>query len=105
MWTHGICICMFLERGLPKNGFFSVKYYSGEGVGKFGCKADILWRKSLLQMVLIDELEIKDEDLVDNIGGNASAGQEAEGDKAKVVRPGEEFMLQKKGNDCVIDCC
>jgi hypothetical protein len=81
-----------VERGLPKNGFFSVIYYSGEGLGKNGCKADILWRKALLQMVLIDELDVKDEDEV------VSQEPGAEGEKPKVVKPGEEFMVQKKGS-------
>lgn len=41
------------EEGLPIRGILNVTYYSGEGVGKSGCKPYVSFRKSLLNLVCI----------------------------------------------------
>ena len=74
---------------MSKKGFFSVEYYCGNGKNKKGCKADTLWRRSLLQMVLIDESEIVDED-------NPIPVSERK-------RPGEEFMLSKNRGETILN--
>jgi hypothetical protein len=66
---------------MSKKGFFSVEYYCGNGRNKKGCKADVLWRKSLLQMVLINELEVVDEENPPPI--------------VERIALGEQFMLTK----------
>jgi len=46
------------EEGLPKKGIWDVTYYAGEGKGLKECKPMVKFRKSLLQLVLIEECEV-----------------------------------------------
>lgn len=55
------------EEGLPKKGYLRLVYYSGDNVGKSGCKPDYNTRMALLNMVLIDEKKIVVEDDHDSI--------------------------------------
>ena len=51
----------FTEEGLPAHGKFAFTYYSGEGRNKAGCVPNVMLRKALTHMTLIDENEIIDE--------------------------------------------
>ncbi len=48
---------------MPMRGLLNVTYYSGEGQNKKGCKPYVAFRKSLLNLVLINEEEIVAESL------------------------------------------
>lgn len=50
------------DDGLYTHGYFCFTYYSGEGRNKFGCIPNMVLRRALLQLVLIDENEVIDED-------------------------------------------
>uniref|UniRef100_A0A7S3H981 Uncharacterized protein n=1 Tax=Spumella elongata TaxID=89044 RepID=A0A7S3H981_9STRA len=50
------------EEGMPDHGKFAFTYYSGEGKNKNGCKPNLMLRRALCHLVLIDENEIIDED-------------------------------------------
>jgi hypothetical protein len=51
------------EEGMPLRGLVNITYYSGEGKNKNGCKPYVSFRKSLLNLVLINEEEICDEEV------------------------------------------
>lgn len=46
------------EVGMPMRGLVNITYYSGEGKMKKGCRPYVSYRKSLLNLVLINEDEI-----------------------------------------------
>lgn len=50
------------DDGLYTHGYFGFTYYSGEGRNKFGCIPNMVLRRALLQLALIDENEVLDED-------------------------------------------
>jgi hypothetical protein len=50
------------DDGLATHGKFAFTFYSGEGGNKSGYAPNILLRRALLQVVLIDENEVVDED-------------------------------------------
>ena len=47
---------------MPNRGILTLIYYSGEGVEKKGCRPNINYRYSLLNMVLPSEQEVVDDD-------------------------------------------
>eukprot|EP01032_Pedospumella_encystans_P009853 gene9853-11567_t len=49
------------EEGLPKKGIWDVVYYAGEGKGEKGCKPMPKLRRSLLQLVFIEECDVQSE--------------------------------------------
>eukprot|EP01038_Epipyxis_sp_PR26KG_P005119 gene5119-7131_t len=51
------------EDGMPKRGLLNITYYSGEGKHLNGCKPYVIFRKSLLNLVLISEDEVVGEDV------------------------------------------
>ena len=55
-WEMTVSWCK--EDGLPNRGTFCFTYYSGEGDQLNGCKPNIGLRKSLLQLVYLDERNI-----------------------------------------------
>jgi hypothetical protein len=50
-----------VEKGVPMEGWVGFQYYAGEGKRLQGCRVCDRFRRSLLQMVLIDEREIDKE--------------------------------------------
>lgn len=48
---------------MPTRGIFKVHYYSGGGEGHGGCHPYPNFRKSLLNLVLIDEAEVVESDI------------------------------------------
>ena len=49
------------EEGLPTRGIISVEYYSGDCRRLRGCKPFVEFRKSLLQLFLVDEDDLVEE--------------------------------------------
>lgn len=46
------------EEGMPVRGLVSITYYSGEGKNRHGCRPFVNYRKSFLNLVLINETDI-----------------------------------------------
>ena len=74
--------------GMGHRGIVRFRYYCGDGVGNGGCRADIVTRKSHLNLVLIEEWEARSED-----------NHTLPGAADKV---GEKFMLDKPGMDVIM---
>jgi hypothetical protein len=53
------------DEGMPRKGILSLEYYSGECQFKEGCKPNVPARKSLFNLVLIEEHELVEEGLRD----------------------------------------
>ncbi len=58
-------------------GLLNITYYSGEGQGKNGCKPYIGFRKSLLNLVLINEEEIVEDSVRSKLHHKQLPGERA----------------------------
>lgn len=84
--------------GMGHRGIVRFRYYCGDGVGNSGCRADILTRKSHLNLVLIEEWEVRSED------NHATPGAaEKMGEKYMLSKPGKNVKLVDTFVMCMVD--
>jgi hypothetical protein len=73
-----------IDKTCTTKGYLLVEYYSGEGLKLNGCKPSIAYRKALMQLCLIDELDMYDYENVpselqdDNINFGTINGEDSE---------------------------
>ena len=87
-----------VEKGVPLEGWVGFQYYAGEGKRLQGCKVCDKFRRSLLQMVLVDEREIDKEVREMGESGHGETTLTTEG-----LTIGEHTLMTDREGDGIAD--